>query len=62
MIGNFPAILNFNRLFLKLNSFICNYLPVLPDHRVQMNGNRFATGQETLRKPVEVVKGRVLAR
>jgi hypothetical protein len=27
---------------------------------VQMNGNKFATGQ-ILRKPVEVVKGRVLA-
>ena len=34
MIGNFPAILKFNRLFLKLNRFICNYLPVLPDHRI----------------------------
>ena len=33
MIGNFPAVLNFNRLFLKLNRFICNLLPVLPDHR-----------------------------
>ena len=33
MIGNFPAVLNFNRLFLKLNRFICNQLPVLPDHR-----------------------------
>jgi hypothetical protein len=27
---------------------------------VQMNGNKFATG-EILKKPVEVVKGRVLA-
>jgi hypothetical protein len=27
---------------------------------VQMNGNKFATG-ENLRKPVEVVKGRILA-
>jgi hypothetical protein len=27
---------------------------------VQMNGNKFATGQ-ILRKPVEVVKGRILA-
>ena len=26
MISNFPAILNINRLFLKLNRFICNYL------------------------------------
>ena len=24
MIGHFPAVLNFNRLFLKLNRFICN--------------------------------------
>ena len=24
MIGNYPAVLNFNRLFLKLNWFICN--------------------------------------
>jgi hypothetical protein len=24
MIGNFPAVLNFNRLFLKLNQFIRN--------------------------------------
>ena len=24
MIGNFPAVLNFNRLFLKLDQFICN--------------------------------------
>ena len=32
MIGNFPAVLNFNQLFLKLNRFICNQLPVLPDH------------------------------
>ena len=30
MIGNFPAILTFNRLFLKLHQFICNQLPVLP--------------------------------
>ena len=26
MMGNFPAVLNFNRLFLKLNRFICNQL------------------------------------
>ena len=32
MIGNFPTILNFNWLFLKLNRFICNYLPGFPDH------------------------------
>jgi hypothetical protein len=24
MMGNFPEVLNFNRLFLKLNQFICN--------------------------------------
>ena len=24
MVGNFPAVLNFNRLFLKFNQFICN--------------------------------------
>ena len=30
---NFLAILNFNRFFLKLNRFICNWLFVLPDHR-----------------------------
>jgi hypothetical protein len=29
MVGKFPAILTFNRLFLKLNQFICNSLPVL---------------------------------
>ena len=34
MIGNFPAVLlSFDRLFLKLYWFICNQLPVLPDHR-----------------------------
>ena len=32
LIGNFPAVLSFNRLFLKLNRFICSRLPVLPDH------------------------------
>ena len=32
MIGNFFAILIFNRLFLKLNWFICNELSVFPDH------------------------------
>ena len=31
MIGNLLIVLNFNRLFLKLNRFICNQLPVLPD-------------------------------
>jgi len=32
MISNFPAVLNFNRLFLKRNRFICKWLPILPDH------------------------------
>ena len=30
MMGNFPAVLNFDWLFLELNWFFCNYLPVLP--------------------------------
>ena len=30
-IGNFPTVLSFIWLFLKLNRFICNELPVLPD-------------------------------
>ena len=34
MIGNFHAVVNFNRLFLKLNRFICNQLLVLPGHRL----------------------------
>ena len=34
MIDDFPAVSNVNRLFLKLNRFICIYLPVLPDHRM----------------------------
>ena len=35
MIGyNFPAVLKFDRLFLKLNRFICNQLSVLPDRRI----------------------------
>ena len=36
MVGNFPAVLNINWLFLKLNRFICNELPVLPDHRLDV--------------------------
>ena len=28
MISNFPVVLNFNQLFLKLNWFICNEGPV----------------------------------
>ena len=42
MIGNFPAVLNFNRLFLKLDRFICNSLPVLPDHRCGLLGSKVA--------------------
>jgi hypothetical protein len=38
--GNFPAVLmNFNRLILKLNRFICTSLPVLPDHSLNHNMN-----------------------
>ena len=33
MIGDFPAVLNFSWLFLKLNRCICNSLSVLPDLR-----------------------------
>jgi hypothetical protein len=31
MIGNFPAVLNLNRLFLKLNRFItnCRFSPII---------------------------------
>ena len=36
MIGNFPTILDFNRLFLKLNQFICNKLPFLRNHRAKV--------------------------
>jgi hypothetical protein len=39
MIGNFPAVLNFNWQFLKLNRFICNQLPVLPDHSSRFVGD-----------------------
>ena len=31
MIGDFPAVGNFNQLFLKLNRFICNSLPFLSE-------------------------------
>jgi hypothetical protein len=34
VIGDFLAVLNFNQLILKLNRFICNKLPVLPDHSI----------------------------
>ena len=30
MLGKSPEVLNFNRLFLELNRFICNQLPVSP--------------------------------
>jgi hypothetical protein len=30
MIGNNPKVLNLNRLFLKLNQFICKWWLVLP--------------------------------
>ena len=30
MMGNFPEVLNFNRLFLKLNRFVCNKHSVFP--------------------------------
>ena len=35
MIGNFPAVFNFNRLFLKLNQFIvtnCRFSPIIAVH------------------------------
>jgi hypothetical protein len=34
MMGNFPEILKVNRLFLRLGWFICNWLSVLPVHRL----------------------------
>ena len=37
MIGKFPEVLNFNRLFLELNRFTCNQPPVLPGHRTGAN-------------------------
>ena len=30
MMGNFPEVLNFNQLFLKLNQFVCNKHSVFP--------------------------------
>ena len=48
MIGNFLAVLNFNQLFFKLNRFICNKRPVLPDHSPTFYGlkikNQYWTG------------------
>ena len=35
MIGNLRAVLNLNRLWPKLNQFICNWLPVLPDYSLE---------------------------
>ena len=32
MISKFPEVLNFNRSFLELNRFICNYMPILPGY------------------------------
>ena len=43
MIGNFPTVLNFNRLFLKLNRYACNWLPVLPDHSPWLPKTAFPT-------------------
>ena len=38
VIGNSHGVLmKFNRLFLKINRFICNKLLVLPDHRFQVS-------------------------
>jgi hypothetical protein len=37
MIGNPPEVLNFNRLFLKLNQFICNKLSVLPKKYLEIH-------------------------
>ena len=39
MIGNFPSVLNFNRLFLKLNRFICNLLPFPLKQHLANNNN-----------------------
>jgi hypothetical protein len=38
----------------------CQYIYIYIYRLVQINGNKFATGQ-ILKKPVEVVKGRILA-
>jgi hypothetical protein len=34
-ISNSPEVSNFNRLLLKLDQFIWNYLPDSPDHRFE---------------------------
>ena len=49
MIGKFPAVLQFNRLFPKFNRFICNQLPVLPDHIEDHFGGRL---KATMNGPV----------
>ena len=36
MIGNSPKVSNFNRLNLKLNWFICNQPPVLPEYWLEV--------------------------
>ena len=41
--GNFPALLNFNRLFLKPNRFIYNKLLVLPDRCIWLFRSCHAT-------------------
>jgi hypothetical protein len=41
----------------EINQHLKKYIGYWP---VQINGNKFATGQ-FLKKPVEVVKGRILA-
>ena len=38
MIGNSPAVLDFNRLFLELNQFNCKYLLVLADQCQGVHG------------------------
>ena len=52
MVGNFPAVFNFNRLFLKFNRFICNPLPVLPleggEARAELAGQGGNSGSKQL--------------
>ena len=35
MVDNSPEVSNFNWLNLKLNQFLCNKPPVLPEHRLR---------------------------
>ena len=38
MVSSFPeALMNFNRLILKLNQFICNWQLILPGHWYKVN-------------------------